>query len=99
MSDHVPTCDVLVRNGECTCPKVDDRREADVLAVAEVLYGPRSDGRDLRDRLADLIAAARREGAEQGWDEGFHKAGRLLTGMDRDPWPPTPNPYRQEKPE
>ena len=38
-------------------------------------------------RLAEKVADA--------WDEGFRKAGRLIIGLDSEPWPPAPNPYRE----
>ena len=100
MTTHVPTFDVLVRNDDCTCPKMDDQREADLEAVChqlDIAASADDDGREWGApavALADLIAEARREGAEQGWNEG-HNAGWYDALTRR---PESDNPYRQEKP-
>jgi hypothetical protein len=97
MTTHVPTCDVLVRNGDCTCPKVDGRRGR-YLATARSLYrNPRLNSDEFLEAIADLIAAARQEGAERGWDEG-EAAGwsRAMRRMSDEPSVTrATNPYRQ----
>ena len=94
MSDHVPACEVQVRNGDCTCPKVDDLEWHQLVRVGELLAAARREGAEQQRRVREQ---AWDEGQRAGWDEA---SDRWSAGDTASDWweAETKNPYRQEKP-